>query len=143
MSDWTHLSAAGSYLYPEQVGDPSVSNRSHTTWFNPAAYANPADGTFGNSRRNTLVGPDFANVNLSLAKEFPIHEAIALEIRADAFNMFNHVNWGNPDANVGYGGSACASGPNLRVNLADCNSGEVTSTVGGTRIIQLGAHFRF
>jgi Carboxypeptidase regulatory-like domain/TonB-dependent Receptor Plug Domain len=135
--------AAGSYLYPEEVGSPSVSNRSHTTWFSPAAFANPADGTFGSAHRNTLVGPGFANVNLSLAKEFPIHEAIALEVRADAFNMFNHVNWGNPDANVGYGGSPCLTGPNQGANLADCTAGEVTGTVGGTRIIQLGAHVRF
>ncbi len=125
--------AAGSYLYPEQVGDPTVSHRSHAMWFNPAAFANPAVGTFGNTHRNTLVGPGFANVNLSLAKEFPIHEAIALEIRADAFNMFNHINWANPDANVGYSGSS----------LADPTAGQVLNTVGGTRIIQLGAHIRF
>ncbi len=135
--------AAGSYLYPQQVADPNVASRSHTIWFNPAAFVNPAFGTFGDSHRNTLIGPDFANVNLSLAKEFPIHEAIALEIRADAFNMFNHINWANPDANVGYGGTPCTSGPNTGSNLADCTAGEVTSPVGGTRIIQLGAHLRF
>ncbi len=135
--------AAGSYLYPEQVGDPGVSSRSHAMWFNPAAFANPASGTFGDIHRNTLVGPDFANVNLSLAKEFPIHEAIALEVRADAFNMFNHISWGNPDANVGYGSTPCTSGPNTGSDLADCTAGQVTSPVGGTRIIQLGAHLRF
>jgi hypothetical protein len=135
--------AAGSYLYPDQVGDPGVSSRSHTMWFNPAAFANPASGTFGDNHRNTLVGPDFANVNLSLAKEFPIHEAIALEVRADAFNMFNHINWANPDANVGYGGTPCTSGPNTGSDLADCTAGQVTTPVGGTRIIQLGAHLRF
>ena len=93
---------AGSTLYPEQVGDPSVSHRSHAMWFNPAAFANPADGTFGNAHRNTLIGPGFANVNLSIAKEFPLHEAIALEVRADMFDVFNHINWSNPDFNVGY-----------------------------------------
>jgi carboxypeptidase family protein/TonB-dependent receptor-like protein len=123
--------AAGTTLYPEQIGNPNVSHRSHAMWFNPAAFANPADGTFGDAHRNTLIGPGFANVNLSLAKEFPLHEAIALEIKADAYNMFNHINWGNPDANVGDGG------------LADTSSGQVTSPVGGTRIIQLGAHLRF
>ena len=95
------------------------------------------------SHRNTLIGPDFANVNLSLAKEFPIHEAIQLEIRADAFNMFNHINWANPDANVGYGGTPCTSGPNTGSNLADCTAGEVTSPVGGTRIITGRSRLRF
>ena len=134
---------AGSYLYPEQIGDPKVSSPSRSQWFNPAAFANPADGTFGNMRRNTLIGPGFTNVNLSIAKEFPIHEAIALEIRADAYNVFNHINWGNPDANVGYGSSPCLTGPNTGLSLADCTAGEVTSPVGGTRIFQLGAHIRF
>jgi hypothetical protein len=124
---------AGSTLYPEQIGDPKVSNPSRSMWFNPAAFANPADGSFGNTHRNTLVGPGFANVNLSIAKEFPIHEAIALEVRADAFNFFNHINWGNPDANVGYSGGT----------LADTTAGQVNNPVGGTRIIQLGAHVRF
>jgi hypothetical protein len=127
---------AGSTLYPEQVGDPSVSHRSHAMWFNPAAFANPADGTFGNAHRNTLIGPGFANVNLSIAKEFPLHEAIALEVRADMFDVFNHINWSNPDFNVGYSGGV----------LADSTAGQVTTPVNfGTdaRIVQLGAHVRF
>jgi len=127
---------AGSTLYPEQVGDPSVSSRSHAMWFNPAAFANPADGTFGNAHRNTLVGPSFANVNLSVAKEFPLHEQIALEIRADMFDVFNHINWANPDANVGYSSGL----------LADSTAGQVTTPINSgidARIIQLGAHVRF
>lgn len=137
---------AGTTLYPEQVGDPSASHRSNTTWFNPAAFANPAFGTFGDAHRNTLVGPGFANVDLNIAKVFPIHEAIALEIRADMFDVFNHINWSNPDANVGYGTSPCTSGPNAGMNLADCTAGEVTSPINSgidARIIQLGAHVRF
>jgi hypothetical protein len=128
--------SAGSTLYPEQVGDPSVSHRSHAMWFNPAAFANPADGTFGSTHRNTLIGPGFANVNLSIAKEFPIHEAISLEIKADMFDVFNHINWSNPDANVGYAGGV----------LADSTAGQITTPINfGTdaRIIQLGAHIRF
>ncbi len=127
---------AGSTLYPEQVGDPGVSHRSHAMWFNPAAFANPADGTFGSTHRNTLVGPGFANVNLSIAKEFPLHEAIALEIRGDMYDVFNHINWSNPDANVGYSGGV----------LADSTAGQVTTPINfgiDARIIQLGAHLRF
>jgi hypothetical protein len=135
--------AAGSYLYPERVADPNVSNRSHAMWFNPAAFANPGAGTFGDAGRNTLIGPGFANVNLSLAKEFRLHEAITLDVRADAYNMFNHISWANPDANVGYGGAPCANGPNAGIDLADCTAGQITSPVGGTRIIQLGGHVRF
>jgi outer membrane receptor protein involved in Fe transport len=128
--------SAGSTLYPDRVGDPKVSNPTIHNWFNPAAFANPASGTFGNSGRNTLIGPGFATVALSLAKEFPIHESVALEIKADAYNAFNHINYGNPDANVGYVGGA----------LADTTAGTITGPAGGNgnlRIIQLGAHLRF
>jgi outer membrane receptor protein involved in Fe transport len=128
--------AAGSTLYPELVGNPKVSNPSIHGWFNPAAFANPAYGTFGNTGRNPLIGPGFANVDLSIAKEFPLHEAIRLEIKADMSNVFNHINYANPDANVGYAGTT----------LADTTAGTITGPAAGNgalRIIQLGAHLRF
>jgi outer membrane receptor protein involved in Fe transport len=128
--------AAGSTLYPELVGDPKVSNRSIHGWFNPAAFANPAYGTFGNTGRNTLIGPGFTNVDISLAKQFPIREAIRLEVKADMSNAFNHINYANPDANVGYAGGT----------LADTTAGTITGPAAGNgalRIIQLGAHLRF
>jgi outer membrane receptor protein involved in Fe transport len=129
-------SGSGANLFPEQVGDPHVSNPTINHWFNPAAFANPAPGTFGNTRRNSLIGPGYANVDLSIAKEFPIHEAMSLEIRGDAYNAFNHINYANPDANVGYSGGV----------LADSTAGTITGPAGfngNRRIIQLGAHFRF
>jgi hypothetical protein len=138
---------AGSTLYPELVGDPHVSNPSRNEWFNPAAFADPTPGTFGDAHRNTLIGPGFSNVDLSLAKEFPIHERISLEIRADAFDAFNHVNFQNPDANVGY--NSCAGGAvscgASNGALADSTAGTITSPTnnGNLRVIQLGAHVRF
>jgi outer membrane receptor protein involved in Fe transport len=121
-------------LFPNQVGDPHVSNPTINQWFNPAAYANPAPGTFGNVKRNSLVGPRFSNVNFSIAKTFPIHEAMGLEIRANAYNAFNHINFSNPDANVGHNGSG---------GLGDTAAGAISSINGSQRIIELGAHFRF
>ena len=127
---------AGSTLYPNQVGNPKVSNPTIHQWFNPAAFANPAPGTFGNARRNTLIGPGYTNVDLSLGKEFSLAERAKLEIRADAYNAFNHINYANPDANVGYSGGV----------LADSTAGTITGPAGfnaNMRIIQLGAHFSF
>ena len=138
---------AGSQLYPDQVGDPRSSQHSQVSlgssshfglsgWFNPAAYANPANGSFGNARRNTLIGPGFANVDLSIGKEFPLTERLKFEFRADAYNAFNHVDYGNPDANVGYSGGG----------LADSFAGISTGPAGGNsnmRIIQLGARVTF
>ncbi len=137
----------GATLYPNQVGDPRASQHTVVSqgssthsgiggWFNPAAFANPATGTFGDTRRNTLIGPGYTNVDLSLGKEFPITERTKLEIRADAYNAFNHVNYANPDANVGYSGGV----------LADGTAGTITGPAGfnsNMRIIQLGARFSF
>jgi hypothetical protein len=127
---------AGSTLYPELIGTPRVSNPTIGRWFNPAAYADPAPGTFGNSGRNTLIGPGFFNADLSIGKSFPLHyEGMRLDIRADMNNVFNHVNYANPDANVGVN-------PATGV-LADSLAGVITGPVGGQRVIQLGAHFIF
>jgi len=128
----------GANLYPNVVGNPKLSNPTLTEWFNPAAYADPATGTFGNSGRNTLVGPSFFNADFSVAKAFRLpREGMKLEIRADMYDVFNHINFANPDANVGY----LSNG-----QLADTTAGTITGPAGGNgnrRIIQLGAHFTF
>jgi hypothetical protein len=85
--------SAGSALFPNLAGNPHVSNPTIHEWFNPAAFAFPAAGTFGNSGRSILIGPGFSNVNLSIAKMFPLHwERSNLEFRADMYNAFNHTN---------------------------------------------------
>jgi hypothetical protein len=130
--------AAGSTLYPNLVGNPKLSNPTLTEWFNPAAYADPAPGTFGNSGRNTLIGPSFYNADLSVGKSFRLpREGMRLEIRADMYDVFNHINFNNPDANVGYTGSGA---------LADSTAGTITGPAAynsNRRIIQVGAHFIF
>lgn len=50
----------------------------------------------GNMGRNSLYGPKFWNGDLSLQKNFPIHESVLAQFRVDAFNGFNHINAGNP-----------------------------------------------
>jgi hypothetical protein len=140
------INQGGSTLYPDLVGNTGVSHRSNATWFNPVAFANPAPGTFGDAGRNTLVGPGFTNADFSLAKEFVFPEKLTLEIRADMYDVFNHINWGNPNADVGSSTTACpANGPNVGLFLANCTAGTVTSAInsGNGRIIQLGAHIRF
>jgi hypothetical protein len=62
-------------------------------YFNPAAFAIPATGTFGTAGRNTIIGPGMWNVNLSLARSINLHsERRRLEIRLDSNNTLNHVN---------------------------------------------------
>ena len=66
-------------------------------WFDPNAFAVPQSGTLGNMGRNSLIGPAFQNVDLNLSKDFPIRERLGLEFRAEFFNLFNHVNFANPN----------------------------------------------
>ncbi len=70
---------------------------------NPAAFAAAAPGTLGNSGRNAFTGPGFYSFDLSLARGFRLPwlgDAGQLRFRADAYNVPNHANLGNPDAHL-------------------------------------------
>ena len=71
-----------------------------TFWLNPAAFATPEPGGFGNLQRNLLRGPAFAQVDLTLAKRFPIREAMSLDFRTEIFNVLNHTNFANPSVSL-------------------------------------------
>jgi hypothetical protein len=62
-------------------------------YFNPAAFALPAVGTFGNGGFNTLYGPGINNWDLSLTKRFKFGEARTLSVRGEAFNAWNHTQY--------------------------------------------------
>jgi hypothetical protein len=96
-------------------------------WFNPAAFAVPASGTFGNERRNTLIGPDWRDLDVSMGKSFKLSEGMRIEIRADSFNFFNHPNFNGPSAAVGQGAA---------------DPGVITGA-NGARSIQLGGRLTF
>jgi len=86
---------------PNVVGNPDLSNPTTLQWFNTAAFAFPAPGTFGNAGRNILDGPGFQNVNVSLMKNTKLTERVNLQFRAEAFNLFNHPNFNLPDNFLG------------------------------------------
>ncbi len=86
---------------PNVVGNPNLSNRSAGQWFNQSAFAFPAPGTFGNAGRNILEGPGYTSFNASLVKNAPLSERIKLQLRAEAFNLFNHPNLNLPDNFLG------------------------------------------
>jgi hypothetical protein len=86
---------------PNVVGNAELSNPTTDQWFNTAAFAFPAPGTFGNAGRNILEGPGFQNVNMSLLKNTRLTERVNLQFRAEAFNLFNHPNFNLPDNFVG------------------------------------------
>lgn len=65
-------------------------------FLNPAAFATPLPGTFGNLERNSIHGPNFKQVDLVLAKHFTLAGSRNVEFRAEIFNLFNTANFSNP-----------------------------------------------
>jgi len=88
---------------PNLVGNPSVSNPGPNLWFNPAAFAAPGAYLFGSSGIGILTGPSSQIANLSLNKKFSLGENRYLQFRWEAFNAFNHANYGNPNTTIGQG----------------------------------------
>ena len=69
---------------------------SDRNFLNPAAFAIPAAGTFGNLPRNAFKGPGFQQFDLILNKRIRFSETKNLEFRTEVFNIFNHANFANP-----------------------------------------------
>jgi hypothetical protein len=97
-----------------------------TEWFNTAAYSQPLADTYGNVGRNSLFGPHYTDVDFSLFRNFSFLEHYRAQFRIEAFNMFNHPNFGNPDSGFG-----------------DQRFGAITGTSGNPRELQLAGTFKF
>jgi hypothetical protein len=83
---------------------------------NPAAFAIPAPGAFGDLARNALRGPNFWQSDLIFNKRIPITETVRLEFRTEVFNLFNRANFALPSSTLNVGlptiNSAGVLGPN-------------------------------
>jgi len=77
------------------LADPYLPNKGVNGWLNPAAFARPADGVWGNASQN-IQGPGFITLNMGLTRKFRMSERQSVEFRAEAFNMPNHLNPNNP-----------------------------------------------
>jgi hypothetical protein len=78
--------------------DPYLNN--DRNFINPAAFATPAPGEFGDFPRNELSGPNFKQVDLILAKKFRVSETMNFEFRTEVFNIFNQANFANPSTTL-------------------------------------------
>ena len=97
-------------------------------YFNPSAFIQPLAGTYGNVGRNILEGPGIAETDFSLAKMFSLSERLNLQFRSEFFNLFNRVNFNNPNPVV-Y--ASATGGPSP-------TAGVITSTSTTSRQIQFG-----
>lgn len=67
------------------------------------AFLLPANNVFGNYPRNGLFGPQFINVDMSLAKNFAVTEKYKFSLRGESFNVANHTNLGDPNSDLSSG----------------------------------------
>ena len=115
--------------------NPYCASQSVNCWLNPspAVFAAPANGNFGNLGMNSLVGPAYFQIDLSLSRRFLLRERHSLEVRADVFNVENRVNLSTPVT-----------------TLNASNFGRITSDItapgsaaGDPRIMQLSLKYAF
>ncbi|HEY5214433.1 MAG TPA: TonB-dependent receptor [Acidobacteriaceae bacterium] len=144
---FTVTTSANSYahagsVFPNYSGIATrpTHGRSIQEWYNPAAFTLPANGTFGNVRRNSLYGPGIELVNLSAGKYFDIYKNVKLQIRGDATNAFNHPSFGFPQTNLSTG--SLTPGQAYPENLF--GGKQINGNLqGGGRVVQLGARLQF
>jgi hypothetical protein len=82
----------------------TANGQSSGPWQRPAAPA-PGSPSFGNAQRNSIIGPKWFDSDLSIVKIVPVGEEFRVQFRAEAYNVFNHPNLGNPNSCVDCFGS--------------------------------------
>ena len=100
-------------------------------WWNPAAFCEPGGsacpGATDDLARNKFTGPGFSDVDLSFIKNIPVTERVKIQLRADFFNLFNHINFAS---GVGSVNSVCAPAPGTGICTSASGFGTVTDTIG-------------
>jgi hypothetical protein len=109
-----------------QVGNPGQVKQTPAEWFNTAAYATPPNYTYGTAGRNSLRDQGFWDLDTSVFRQFPIHDNLTFEFRAESFNLLNHPVMGTPDSNIN-----------------DANFGRVNSTASSARELQFAGRITF
>jgi Carboxypeptidase regulatory-like domain len=143
----------GSGSYADRIGNPKADlppapGQPQTAGYlyNPNAYTAPQGLTFGNSGRNSLRNPSRTNFDMALFKSFAVSESKHFEFRFEAFNVFNHTEWGAIYGDAGSGANNSSSGNN---GYAGPYTGPGTTNqfqilqAHNARILQLGAKFIF
>jgi len=127
-----------------RIGDPfagvshsfqkNVNGFTGMQWWNPSAFCSPGVGSCptgsylgGNLRRNQIAGPGFRDLDLSVVKNIQIKEQLKLQLRAEMFNLFNHINLAS---GVGSVGGSCGADPTTGICTTAKGFGQVTDTIG-------------
>lgn len=130
MTGRDQANTGGGFDRPNIVAGQDVNlsrdERNANRWFNTAAFALPAFGTFGNSGRNIVIMPGVVQWDASLLKNFHFTENKSLQFRFEVFNAPNHKNLGNPDR-----------------SFVSSSFGKISGTRTNMREMQFGLKFLF
>jgi hypothetical protein len=115
--DGLSLENGSSFQRPNYVAGMSLvpANQTVNHWINAAAFVVPADFTWGNAGRNLVRGPRFWQADTALSRDFAVREHLVILFRAEAFNVFNRAQFGNPNG-----------------NFSSASFGQITTTVNGS-----------
>jgi hypothetical protein len=120
--------------YANYAGDRDVGSVMRKTdgvyWLRPeevSRFSYPAAGEIGTGGRDAFRGPRFFNVDMSLVKKFKITEQYAVSFRAEAYSLFNSVNFNAPNGNLS----------------TPATFGKISATVGSARILQMALRCDF
>jgi hypothetical protein len=112
-------------------------------YFNPAAFSAPAYGTVGNVSRDSLTGPSYSDLDLSLSKTTRLNERVRLQFRSEFFNILNHTNLLTPAETVFSAGPTQGTTANQTTAVAISPTAGVVTSAATTRQIQLGLKLLF
>jgi hypothetical protein len=120
--------------YPKTVTSAGIQ------WFSPSSFANAAPGTFGNcSAQGPVIGPGYADVDISMQKNFPINERMKFQFRAEFLNLFNHPNFDVPNDSCG----SSNAGGNCQPTPPTTTTFGVSSATQNARELQFALKFYF
>jgi hypothetical protein len=118
-----------------------AANRTPSRWLNPDAFVEAPAGSWGNVGRDTAITPGILAMDFEAHKEFhmPYSDHHLLQFRFEAFNVFNHPVWANPNGNI----LAGAAFPGASATAAHQGFGTITSTQVAMRQLQLALKYVF
>ncbi|HEY1902757.1 MAG TPA: TonB-dependent receptor [Terracidiphilus sp.] len=134
MSPWIGYDPSNTGSFGASRSDQSCNGnlpsgkRSINAWFDVNCFPLPQPYTFGNAEKNSLIGPGAVSTDVNLRKVFNLTERQNLEIRIEAFNLFNHAAFSQPDNYIDDGPGSTAV---------------ITSTTLSQRQFQFGAKYNF
>ncbi len=120
-----NIANVGTTSRPHRICDGKLSNPTADAWYDTSCFVTPEQYNFGNSGRGILTGDGLFNFDMSLMKNTYFGgERVNMQLRLEMFNITNHTNFGFPET---------------RVDRS--SAGQITSTLGNPRQIQLGIRF--